>query len=206
MKKPVWYAGVQTPLWSGPYITLRKRTFLLWNVTSKKKLFKCVGRVMITPKFFNSAVFFVSPPRQEFLASVCLISFSLSVFFHVAGVYKGFYFAVPVYNVVLGPAAACPVVWVFPCHSLKHMGDLDLTFLYARPSWDVLWYNVVRPSIVNTPDNNSKTLSATIMKLWWIVHVYWRKLSFNCYKLQIFRFHVMNFYTLNKGDFQVFWQ
>ena len=54
--------------------------------------------------YFNSAAFYAPVPSQEFLASVCIVSFSLSVYFYVAGVYKGNYFAVPVYN-VLGPAA-----------------------------------------------------------------------------------------------------
>ena len=34
-------------------------------------------------------------------------------------------------------------------------------FLYVCLRWDVLWYNVVRLSVVHTLDNNSKTLSPT---------------------------------------------
>ena len=47
----------------------------------------------------------------EFLASICHVPFSLSFHFYIAGV--------PVYNVVLGSAAACPVVFDFPRYSLK---------------------------------------------------------------------------------------
>ena len=59
------------------------------------------------PKYFNSTECFATVPSQELLASVCLVSFSFSVYF--AGVFGGNYFAVLVFN-VLGPAAACPVV------------------------------------------------------------------------------------------------
>ena len=50
-----------------------------------------------------------------------------SIYFYVAGVFKGNYFSVPVYNDVLGPAAACPVVWGFPHYSC----GLDLTFFIS---------------------------------------------------------------------------
>lgn len=53
--------------------------------------------------------------------------------FYVAGGYGGNYFNVPVHNVVLGSAAAWPVVWGLLCHSLKtqrHMDGLGLTFFY----------------------------------------------------------------------------
>ena len=56
------------------------------------------GRVVITPKYLNLAASFAPVPNQEFLASICIISFSLSVYFYVAGVYRDNYFAV--YDVV----------------------------------------------------------------------------------------------------------
>ena len=67
---------------------------------------------MITPKCFNPVAFLPPVPSQEFLSSVCIVSFSLSVYFYVAGVCGDNYFAVPVYNVVFGPTAtaACPVM------------------------------------------------------------------------------------------------
>ena len=42
-----------------------------------------------------------------------LCRFYLYFIFYVTWVYRGGSFAVPVYNDVLGPAAACPVVWDF---------------------------------------------------------------------------------------------
>lgn len=45
-----------------------------------------------------------------------------SDYFHVVGVYRGTYFGMPVYNVCLGPAAACPMVLGFPYHLLKTHG------------------------------------------------------------------------------------
>ena len=42
--------------------------------------------------------------------ALCFVSFSPSVSSYVTCVYRDKFFAVPVYNDVLGPAAACPVV------------------------------------------------------------------------------------------------
>ena len=53
-------------------------------------------------KKYNPATLFAPVPSQEFMASVCIVSFSLSVYFYVAGVYGDNNFAVPVYNVVFG--------------------------------------------------------------------------------------------------------
>ena len=75
---------------------------------------------MITPKYFNPATFFLPIPSKEFLATVCLVSFSF--LFTFTGVYRDNSFTVPVYHVVLGPATACPVVWLFPHCSLKTNG------------------------------------------------------------------------------------
>ena len=71
------------------------------------------------PKYINPAAF-APVPSQKSLASVDVVSY----FCHV-GVYGSNYFLVPVYNVALGPATACPVVLGFPCHFLS---DLKLTF------------------------------------------------------------------------------
>ena len=45
-------------------------------------------------RHFNLAAFFAPAPSEEFLTSVRLVSFSLSVYIYVAGFYKGNYFAV----------------------------------------------------------------------------------------------------------------
>ena len=42
------------------------------------------------------------------------------------------------------------------------------------------------------------------MELYRIVYIYWRKLPFDFYKIQIFRFHVMNFFSLKRGEFSSF--
>ena len=75
------------------------------------------GRVVIMPKYFNPTTFFVP------VFGLCMSCFVFtSSLFYVAGVIWGKYFTVPVYNVVLGPAAACPVVWEFRCRSVKTHG------------------------------------------------------------------------------------
>ena len=78
--------------------------------------------MLIPPKYFNLAAIFAPVPSQEFLAFVCLVSFSALVYFYVTWVYRSNSFAVPVYNGVLGLVAACPVVWWFPRRSLKTSG------------------------------------------------------------------------------------
>ena len=52
------------------------------------------------------------------------LSFSPLVYFYFTWVYRGNFFAVPVYNDILGLAVACPVVWGFP-RSLKTNGWLS---------------------------------------------------------------------------------
>ena len=47
-------------------------------------------------------------------------------------------FTVPLYNVVFGPAAACPVVWGFPCHSLKTHG-WPRADIFIPMQWLSLW-------------------------------------------------------------------
>ena len=60
------------------------------------------GLVVTSPKYFKPVTFyFASVYDQEFLDFVCIVSFSLSVYFYVAGVYRGSYFAVPVDIIVL---------------------------------------------------------------------------------------------------------
>ena len=62
---------------------------------------------MITPKYVHPAALFAPVVSQEF---VHIVSFLLLVYFYVAVVYRGNYFAVPVYDTVLGPASTCSVV------------------------------------------------------------------------------------------------
>ena len=78
----------------------------------------------LTPPHFSPV------PNQEFLTSVCLVSLSLLVHFYVTWVHTGNSFAVPLYNDVLGPAAACPVVWGLLVVHWRRMGGLGLTFSY----------------------------------------------------------------------------
>ena len=66
--------------------------------------------VVMTPNYFNPAVFFAPVPSQDFVASPCFVSFSLSVYLYISGVYRENYFVLPVYDNVLGQAAAYPVV------------------------------------------------------------------------------------------------
>ena len=53
---------------------------------------------------------------------VCIVSFSLSFYFYVPLIYWQLFRCTFLYYVVLGPAAACPMVWGFPCRSLKTIG------------------------------------------------------------------------------------
>ena len=97
-------------------------------------------------RLFVFFFFFAPVPSQEFLASACLVSFSLSAYLCVAGVYRSNYFA------CFGANSACPVVWGFPPHSLKTHGwpwtdifhpsgvIVSLTYSPHLFSWlDCLW-------------------------------------------------------------------
>ena len=96
---------------------------------------------MITPKYFNPTTFFVPYPSQEFLLSVHLV-------FYVTWVYRGNYFAVPVYNDVLGPVAA---QWGYPCCFLKTnrllwadiVRPLGFFDIYTIPILDIFCLNVL---------------------------------------------------------------
>ena len=60
------------------------------------------GRVVIVPKYSNPAKYFAPVSSQEYHASDCLdVSFSSSVYFYVAGIYWGNYFAVPQYLCIM---------------------------------------------------------------------------------------------------------
>ena len=78
--------------------------------------------------------------QTGFLASECIVSLSLSVYFYFAEVYWGNYFSVPVYNVVLGPAAACSVVWGIPHHSWKTLGQPWSDNLWGCCLFDIFTY------------------------------------------------------------------
>ena len=54
------------------------------------------------PKHFNPAAFYVPIPSQLFLASLCFVMFSISINFYAAGVNRRNYFAVYLYDVLLG--------------------------------------------------------------------------------------------------------
>ena len=75
------------------------------------------GRAVIMPKYSNPTTFFAQVLSLEFLASVWIVWFSISVFFHFAWVYKGNYLVVPMYNVVFGTSCSLPsglgVSWWF---------------------------------------------------------------------------------------------
>ena len=71
---------------------------------------------------------------------------SSSVYFYVAGVYKGNYFAVPVNNVVLGSAATCPVVYGFPGHSLK-TPEMVLSWHFLS-LWGCCLFNIFTTSVL----------------------------------------------------------
>ena len=99
---------------------------------------------MITPKYFNPAAYFAPVPSQEFLASVCLVSFSPLVYFYVTWVYRGYSFAVPVYNDVFGPTAACSEIFLVV--HWRPMGGLLLTF--SSRYLNTFFYHYIKLSLL----------------------------------------------------------
>ena len=130
-----YYMSCDVPWFSTPHgvsnlFELIIRWVKLGNIFSTVAKFKKRKRVTITPKYFIRTHFM---HLSQCLASVCIVSFSLSVFY-VAGVYlerSGNYFAVPVLNVLWVPLQ--PVLWSegFIAVRWRPMGGFELTFFIS---------------------------------------------------------------------------
>ena len=136
-------------------------TFLNWFLG----VFNCVIFFPRCPDFKGggswSHVSTLTGPRFLHLSHVMnlyplyvLFLFTFCLFFVLLEYIWGNYFAVPVYNDVLGPAEACPVVWGFFSHSLNtsgwhfHPGGVIVSLTYTPYLFSLYFIVVILMQLV----------------------------------------------------------